>query len=146
MTPGASIDYEYVAKCLANLSARCNVRQVRFDRWRIEDLKRALERIGADLPLEPHGQGYRDMSPALDELEALALNGRLRHGNHPILTWNAANSTITTDAAGNRKLDKTWSSGRIDGIVALAMAVAAMTGAAEPPVREYKIHFIGRRK
>jgi hypothetical protein len=36
------------------------------------------------IPLDPHGQGYRDMSSALDQFEALALNGRLRHGDHPV--------------------------------------------------------------
>jgi phage terminase large subunit-like protein len=105
-TPGASVDHEYVAQCLANFAARCDLREVRFDRWRINDLERALERIGAKIPLAPHGQGYRDMSGALDQFEALALNGRLHHGNHPILSWNAANAVVTRDAAGNRKLDR----------------------------------------
>ena len=46
-TPGASVDHEYVAEGLATLAARCDLRVVRFDRWRINDLERALERIGA---------------------------------------------------------------------------------------------------
>ena len=58
-TPGASVDHEYVAQCLTNLAERCDLRLVKFDRWRIEDLKRALEKIGAKVPLEPHGRGYR---------------------------------------------------------------------------------------
>ena len=131
-TPGASVDHEYVAQCLANLAERCDLRMVKFDRWRIKDLERALERIGAQIPLEPHGQGYRDMSGALDQFEALALNGRLRHGNHPILTWNAANAIVTKDAAGNRKLDKSRATGRVDGLVAAVMAVSAMSVAPEP--------------
>jgi phage terminase large subunit-like protein len=68
------------------------------------------------------------MSPALDELEALALAGQMRHGRHPILTWNSANAIVTKDPAGNRKLDKSKGTARIDGLVALAMAVAAMKG------------------
>jgi phage terminase large subunit-like protein len=61
-TPGASVDFEYVAQVLANFAARCDLREVRFDRWRIEELKRALEKIGAEVPLVPHGQGYKDMT------------------------------------------------------------------------------------
>jgi phage terminase large subunit-like protein len=145
-TPGASVDHEYVAQCLANLAERCDLRMVKFDRWRIEDLKRALEKIGAKVPLDPHGQGYRDMSGALDQFEALALNGRLRHGNHPVLTWCAANAVVTKDAAGNRKLDRSRATGRIDGLVAAAMAVAAMSGAPEPAKPKYQMFILqGKR-
>jgi phage terminase large subunit-like protein len=138
-TPGASVDHEYVAQCLANLAARCNLREVRFDRWRIHDLQRALERIGAQVPLAPHGQGYRDMSGALDQFEALALNSRLRHGDHPLLTWCAANAVVTRDAAGNRKIDRSRATGRVDGLVAAVMGVAAMSGAPEERPAEYQL-------
>ena len=117
-----------MATYLADLSTRCDLREVRFDRWLINDLERALERIGTKVPLTPHGQGYKDMSPAIDQFEALALNGRLRHGNHPIMSWCAANAVITKDPAGNRKIDKSRATGRVDGLVAAVMAVAAMTG------------------
>jgi phage terminase large subunit-like protein len=50
---------------------------------------------------------------------------------HPALTMCAANAIVGTDPAGNRKLDKRRASGRIDGIVALAMALAA--AAHKPP-------------
>ena len=125
-TPGRTVDYAWVAQHLAEIGGRCDLRSVRFDRWRIGDLQRELEKIGAEIPLGECGQGYRDMSPAIDELEALAVNGQLRHGNHPILTWCASNAIVTRDAASNRKLDKSRASGRIDGMVALAMAVSAI--------------------
>jgi phage terminase large subunit-like protein len=144
-TPGASVDHEYVAQCLANLAERCDLRMVKFDRWRIEDLKRALEKIGAKVPLDPHGQGYRDMSGALDQFEALALNGRLRHGSHPILTWCASNAVLTKDAAGNRKLDRSRATGRIDGLVAAVMAVAAMSAVPEPVAPAYQLIILGGR-
>jgi phage terminase large subunit-like protein len=59
------------------------------------------------------------------------LNGKVAHGNHPVLTMCAANAVVKTDPAGNRKLDKARSAGRIDGMVALTMARGA---AAEPDV------------
>src|SRR5690606_2544741 len=68
------------------------------------------------------GQGFASMSPALRELEGDLLNGRVAHGNHPVLTMCAANAVVVTDPSGNRKLAKDRSSGRIDGMVALAMA------------------------
>ena len=120
-TPGATVDYEFVAYQLAEIADRYDVRAVKFDRWRIKYLKRELERLEIDLPLEEVGQGYLSMAPLLDAFEADLLNKRLRHGKHPILTWNAANAVVVRDAAGNRKLDKAKSTGRIYGIVALAM-------------------------
>ncbi len=91
--------------------------------------------IGADVPLLEHGQGFRDMSPAIDALERAVAEGQLHHGGHPILTMCAANAIVTVDAAGGRKLDKSKATGRIDELVALAMAlsVAARHEPAELP-------------
>jgi phage terminase large subunit-like protein len=141
-TPGRTVDPAWVAKHIAELSGRCDLKRIRFDRWRIDDLRRELERIGCGVELEPHGQGFKDMSPALDELEALALNGKLRHGGNPVLTWNAANAVIVRDAANNRKVEKAKSTGRVDGIVALAMAVSAATEEFVPEP-EYAVLILG---
>jgi hypothetical protein len=84
--------------------------------------------------LQEFGQGFRDMSPAMDTLEAELLNQRIRHGGNPILKWCAANAIAVKDPAGNRKLDKAKSTGRIDGIVALTMAMGASRGRAGRPV------------
>jgi phage terminase large subunit-like protein len=62
------------------------------------------------------------MSPALRDLESDLLNEKIRHGDHPVLTMCAANAVVQVDPAGNRKLAKHKSSGRIDGMVALTMA------------------------
>lgn len=124
-TPGASVDYSVVAQHLIGLCSDHRVIRVAFDRWRIDVLRAELARLGADLPLEPFGQGFRDMGPAVDMLEAELLNRRLRHGNHPVLNWCAANAIVVRDPAGSRKLDKARATGRIDGIVALLMALGA---------------------
>ena len=62
-------------------------------------------------------------------LESLVLGRKLRHGNHPVLTMCMTNATVERDAAGNRKLSKKRSSGRIDGAVALATSIAAAPAA-----------------
>lgn len=129
--PGASVDYEWVAHRLVSLCDDSEVYAIGFDRWRIDVLKKELERLGVELPLIPHGQGFKDMSPAIDALEAVLLNGKMRHGGNPVLTWCAANAIATTDPAGNRKMDKGKAKGRIDGLVALAMA-HGVTTADEP--------------
>ena len=133
-TPGAAVDYEIIARRLVEISDDYELAAVAFDRWRIDVLQKELSRLGVELPLVPHGQGFKDMAPALDSLEAEIANGRIRHGNNPVLTNCAANAIAVTDPAGNRKLDKAKSTGRIDGMVALAMALRQATlGAQEEP-------------
>lgn len=136
-TPGASVDYEHVAADMAEILAGLDVHAIAFDRWRIDLLKKELDRIGLALPLVPWGQGYKDMAPALDALEAELLNARIAHGMHPVLTMCAANATTTKDPAGGRKLDKSRSTGRIDGMQALAMAIGIAQTADAPPVDPY---------
>jgi phage terminase large subunit-like protein len=124
--PGSALDYEFLARDIAEITTGMNVTRLSFDRWRIDILKQDFARIGFMPKLIPHGQGYKDMSPAVDAFLELAIAGKLRHGNHPILRWCVSNTFIETDAAGNRKPTKARSWGRIDAAVAGIMAVSAM--------------------
>lgn len=130
-TPSATVDYEFVAAEIAQATAGMNIVAVAFDRWRIDAFRRDADRVGVAFPLVPFGQGFRDMGPAIDTLESDFLSTRIRHGGNPVLTMCAANSIVVSDPAGNRKLDKRRSTGRIDGMVALAMAVGAGMSAVE---------------
>jgi phage terminase large subunit-like protein len=138
-TPGASVDYEYVARRLCELCDDYDVEAIAFDRWRIDVLKAELTRLNVELPLIPHGQGYKDMSPAIETLEGELLNGRIRHGMNPVLTMCAANAVADSDPAGNRKLNKAKSTGRIDGMVALAMAIGAEVRESEPQYQVFVV-------
>jgi phage terminase large subunit-like protein len=135
--PGASIDYEFVATYLRAVFDRYDVRKLGFDRWNFRHLKPWLLKAGfteeeiAEKFVE-FGQGFQSMSPALRDLEAELLNGRIVHGNHPVLTMCAANAVVQSDPAGNRKLAKSKSTGRIDGMVALATAFGVAPVAEEP--------------
>ena len=138
-TPGATIDYEFVATDMAAILAGLNVHSICFDRWRIDLLQKELDKIGCELPLIPHGQGFKDMSVSLDALEAELLNGRINHGGHPVLTMAAANAIVVKDPAGGRKLDKSKATGRIDPLQAMAQAF----GAAAKAIDEQEIYASG---
>jgi phage terminase large subunit-like protein len=138
LTPGASVDFSFVAQRLAELRSEMDLRAIAYDRYRMDYLLAEMKSIGlehsilqkldgSELPgglvMVKHGQGFYDMPPALDGVEAELLNKRMRHGGHPVLNWNAANAVAEKNAAGERKLEKNKSTGRIDGIVALCMAM-----------------------
>ena len=127
-TPGRSISYEFVASYLRDVFRRYDVRKLAFDRWNFKHLLPWLLKAGmSEQFVKDHfvefGQGVQSMSPALRDLEQVLLEGELAHGNHPVLTMCVTNTVIAVDDAGNRKPSKRKSTGRIDGMIALAMAV-----------------------
>jgi phage terminase large subunit-like protein len=127
-SPGKTVSYEYVAHHLRGLFHHYNIQKIGFDRWNMKHLRPWLLRAGInEQMIEQHfvefGQGMASMSPALRDLEQILLEGELAHGGHPVLSMCVANTVIVLDDAGNRKPSKRKSTGRIDGLVALAMAV-----------------------
>ncbi len=139
LSPGRSVEYQYVANYLVEIFDRKRIRKLAFDRWNMRHLRPWLVQAGMseafiDERFEDFGQGYVSMSPALRNLESILLNVKLRHGGHPVMQMCAANAVVKMDEAGNRKLDKKNSRGRIDGMVALAMAceVASSDGQQQP--------------
>lgn len=139
-TPGPAIEYEYIAGFLRTVFDTLDIMAMGFDRWNFKHLRPWLQKAGfneAELErFEEFGQGYASMTPALRTLETDLLHGKLAHGMHPVLTWCAANARTESDPAGNRKLTKTKSSGRIDGMVALTMA-RGVAGSADAEVDKH---------
>lgn len=132
-TPGRAISKRVI---LQKLSAMCDFFEVigcAYDRWRIEDLLQMAADEGISLPpMTAFGQGYKDMSPAIETFETMLLNGEIAHNGHKVLTMCAGNAVTDQDQAGNRKLDKEKATGRIDLVVAAVMA-AGLVNAIKPP-------------
>lgn len=128
-TPGKAIEYEFIAEFMRGLFDAHDVVKIAFDRALFNHLRPWLVKAGfSDEELErfePYGQGTLSMTPALRELEVKLLNNQLKHGNHPVLNMCAGNAVVVGDS-GARKFDKHKARGRIDGMVALAMAVGVM--------------------
>ena len=128
-TPGRAVSRLAVLRKLAKLQSMFDIQLIAFDRWRIEDLQQMAEDEGIPLPeMVPFGQGYKDMSPALDKFETALLNGDVVHDGNPILTWNASNAVTASDEAGNRKLNKAKAIGRIDLMVAAVQGAGVAIG------------------
>lgn len=121
-TPGNVVDYDVIRKRINEInSERFYLHEIALDRWNATQIATQLQQDG--FTVVPFGQGYRDMSAPTKDLEALIMGKRIRHGGNPVLRWMADNVSVKQDPAGNLKPDKAKSNGRIDGIVALIMAL-----------------------
>ena len=148
LTPGKTVEYSFIAYELRKLFDELSVSKIAFDRWNFAHLQRELVRVGfhedkIEQQFVPFGQGYQSMSPALRILESDLLNGKVRHGGHPVLTMCAGNARVESDPAGNRKLAKHKSTGRIDGMVGLAMARSVAAISSETPKKRFQMMIVG---
>jgi phage terminase large subunit-like protein len=127
-TPGKVVSYEMVAEHIRDLFVSHKIKKIGFDRWNMRHLTPWLTKAGmSDSFIKDKfvefGQGWASMSPALRTLEQILVEGKMAHGNHPVLSMCVSNTIVVRDDAGNRKPSKKRSVGKIDGLVALAMAV-----------------------
>jgi phage terminase large subunit-like protein len=121
VTEGNVVDYDVIRHDINELGARYHIREIAIDRWNSTQLQTQLD--GDGFTVVPFGQGFASMTAPTKELERLVLERKLRHGGNPVLRWMASNVAVRQDPAGNLKIDKAKSTERVDGMVALAMAV-----------------------
>ena len=124
-TEGNVVHYGFVEKFIEELSKKYNIREIAFDRWGAAQMIQNLEGLG--FTVVRFGQGYKDMSPPSKELMRLVLQRKIAHSGHPVLRWNMDNIFVRTDEAGNIKPDKAKSTEKIDGAVAMIMALDRAT-------------------
>lgn len=120
-TEGNVIDYKAVKNKIIQLSQKYNICEIAFDRWGMAQLSQDLSDEG--FVMVPFGQGFVSMSAPTKELLALILSKKIYHGGNPVLRWMADNMVVKTDPAGNVKPDKSKSTEKIDGMVALIMGL-----------------------
>jgi phage terminase large subunit-like protein len=128
-TEGDVVDYDVIRADINALKEAYNIQEIAIDRWNAAQITTQL--MGDGFVIEQFGQGYASMSAPAKEFEKLVIEGKLKHGGHPVLRWMAANVAIEQDAAGNIKPSKAKSTERIDGIVASVMAVGRASTNAE---------------
>jgi phage terminase large subunit-like protein len=136
LTEGNVVDYDVVRARILGDAGDCDLAELAFDPWAATQIANDL--AAEEVPLIAFRQGYASMSEPAKTLERLIKQGRLRLGGNPVLQWMASNVAIETDAAGNIKPSKAKSQERIDGIVALIMALGRACLAAEDPGSVYE--------
>lgn len=122
VTPGNAVDYGFVRKQVLEDASRFKLVDLNVDRL-FQGYQLSQELLDEGLQVFGMGQGFYGMAGPMKELERRLLAHKINHQGNPILRWMANNLAVRQDPAGNLKPDKAESQGRIDGIVALLMAL-----------------------
>lgn len=141
-TPGAVVDYDAVRAVLSDWDDRFDLRDVAFDPWNATDLITRLQDQDG-LTCVKMRQGFPTLSAPSKALEAAIVGGRLRHDGDPVLRWMVSNVAVETDAAGNIKPSKAKSTEKIDGVVALIMALDRLDRNAGVKDKAYQMLIVG---
>jgi len=134
-TPGNLIDYRWIMLQIGKCRVDFDLKMLAFDRWGSQKIVTDLcDEIGFTMDekeatrsgkpiLHQFGQGFASMSAPSKDLLDMILGRKIAHGGNPVLRWMANNVVAKIDPAGNIKPDKGKSTEKIDGVVALIMAL-----------------------
>lgn len=125
LTPGNVVDYGFIRQVLLEAARNYDIVEIAYDPWGSTQLALQLQDDG--LTCVEFLQHIKHMSEPTKALEALVLEGKLIHRNNPLLRWMADGAVVVSDASGNIKLAKNKTKARIDGLVALIMALGRAT-------------------
>ncbi|WP_074357265.1 terminase large subunit [Mycobacteroides abscessus] len=144
-TPGNVTDYDFIEAQIGRDRDEFLVQEIAYDRWNAQQLINNLITDGA--PMLTMGQGFASMSAPTKDLQRLIRLGAktdedglpvkpmIRHGGNPLLRWEIDNFAVAMDPAGNVKPDKANAGDKIDGVVALIMALSRALAAKETETR-----------
>ena len=145
-TPGNVTDYRYIRQFVSgvnpdgekteneSLSDKFQIKEIAYDRWNATQLVIDLKDDG--LEMVQFGQGFASFQSPVRDFLRMVLSKELKHNNSPVMNWQIGNLTFAQDPAGNQKPDKERSGDKIDGVVALIMALgrAILIPSTEPSI------------
>jgi phage terminase large subunit-like protein len=120
-TPGNVVDYAFIRAYILRARDRFDIEEVAYDPWNALETATRLKDEG--LTMVEVKQNFAGLSNATKELMGLVLGKRLAHLGNPVLRWMATNVVINTNEEGFIRPNRKKSREKIDGIVALIMAL-----------------------
>jgi phage terminase large subunit-like protein len=121
LTPGNETDYGAIREQIAADRKRFKILSIGADPWNLADLRQQADPLG-DVIYE-FGQTVKNYTGPCKKLEVMVLDGKIRHGGHPVLRWAVSNVRVKVDANGNIFPNKEKSKDKIDPACALLMAL-----------------------
>ncbi len=141
-TPGEVIDFDRIEQDIYDDASRHVIADVAYDPW--QALKLASDLSAKDIPVIEYRPTVANFSPAMKEIDALVRQGRLHHDGNPVLRWNVACVEVAEDFKGNiyPRKDRDDPQQKIDGLVALLMAMGRRLALEAAPTSEPSISFV----
>lgn len=122
LTPGVTIDYEFIKRDVRALAQQYSIQEIAFDPWAATQISNDL--LADGFRMVETRQGFQTLSEPSKRFEASVVSRKVRHTGNPVLRFCVANAVVTTDPAGNIKPDKGKASDKIDGVVATVMGLS----------------------
>ncbi|PZN08637.1 MAG: terminase [Bacillota bacterium] len=124
VTPGSAVDYDFIVKQVLEDASTFQLVDLNIDRlFQAHQVAvRLMDELGDDKVIGM-GQGWKAMTAPMKELERRLILEKVHHGGHPVLRWMAGNIAVRLGPNEDMAPDKKSSQGKIDGIVALIMAL-----------------------
>jgi phage terminase large subunit-like protein len=130
-TEGSVVHYDEIERFILSLAKKFVIKEIAMDDWNGQATAQHLTDKG--LTMIGFRQGYKSLNEPTKELMNHILERNIAHNGNDVLTWNLESLIVKTDPAGNVKPDKEKSTQRIDGAVALIMALDRALKRSEEP-------------
>ncbi len=135
-----AVDYSAIEKKIIEVNENFNLQGIAYDGWNAAQTVQHLS--DANINMVQFIQGPKSYHPAMQALEIAYLSDKFRHGDDPILNWNASNLVARSDANLNNAPDKKRSTEKIDDMCALLMAIGLSIKTDLEPKAEHQLFFI----
>lgn len=148
-TPGDVIDIETQVTEIMRLTSEYQLENLSYDpAMAFHGTVQGLIKLGMrEDRLDKYPQGIMNMSAPTKEFERVVMSGEIDLMGDPVLRWMLSNVQIYMDINNNIKADKKRSRDKIDGVVALVMAIGgymSLNDAADNKqiYREHSLRFL----
>jgi phage terminase large subunit-like protein len=137
LTPGGSLDFDFIRRDINHLASKFNFREIGYDEHQALQIATQLE--GDGHTMVPVRQGFLTLTEPTEEVMSLVKSKGLQHNNHPIMNWMISNIMIAQDAAGNIKIDKKRSAEKVDGPAAMVNGISRLIRNPEEPYTDPEV-------
>lgn len=120
LMPGSKADYRIIIEDIRNLATKFNIVSIAFDRKFAAPIITSLE---DEIKMTPFDQSITTISFPTKQLDIWVGQGNIKHDGNPVLRWMLSNVSIYRDPNDNIKVVKHKSNDKVDGVVALIMAI-----------------------
>lgn len=121
-TPGNITDYAFIEDDLETIKSDYEIQEVLYDPFQATQFSTRMAEQG--FPMIEYGATVKNFSEPMKLLEALILQRKIEFQMDPVILWMAGNVVAKVDKKDNVFPNKERAENKIDGIVALIMALA----------------------